>query len=252
MVALLRHPRRAVRPRTPPAVDLAAGVVEVVLARDALGPASGSRHSRSPMNAPRALPIVSGPVGLADTNSTFTDRGRIGATRPTAPGPRRMPSIVSSRTRSDRRRLMNPGRGDVRGRDRAVRLGLPRRTGVGDRLGDGERRPAQRAGQLHRQVRGESPCSAGRPLDLDGRASAGMSGRSPAARCGPMPLRSFRARARARFSSGGGARSRSDRRFGVVAMGRQCYAVGVFAFGAVRRRRNRPRCASAPPVLVDR
>ena len=34
------------------------------------------------MNAPRALPIVSGPVGLAETNSTFTDRGRIGATRP--------------------------------------------------------------------------------------------------------------------------------------------------------------------------
>src|SRR5438876_678806 len=37
------------------------------------------------MNAPRALPMVSGPVGFAETNSTLTDRGRIGGTRPHAP-----------------------------------------------------------------------------------------------------------------------------------------------------------------------
>ena len=40
------------------------------------------------MNAPRALPIVSGPVGLAETNSTFTPRGRIGRTRPHVVGRR--------------------------------------------------------------------------------------------------------------------------------------------------------------------
>ena len=61
------------------------------------------------MNAPRAFPIVSGPVGLADTNSTLTRRGRTGATRPQASGATSAESIVSSRTRSLRRRLRNPG-----------------------------------------------------------------------------------------------------------------------------------------------
>ena len=34
------------------------------------------------MNAPRAFPIVSGPVGLAETNSTLTLRGPVGRDPP--------------------------------------------------------------------------------------------------------------------------------------------------------------------------
>ena len=61
------------------------------------------------MNAPRALPMVSGPVGLADTNSTLTARGRTGSTRPHASGSARMPSTSPARASGRRRRLMNPG-----------------------------------------------------------------------------------------------------------------------------------------------
>ena len=61
------------------------------------------------MNAPRALPIVSGPVGLAETNSTLTLRGRIGATRPHVAGDARIASTVSSSAASDTRMLMKPG-----------------------------------------------------------------------------------------------------------------------------------------------
>ena len=61
------------------------------------------------MNAPRAFPTWSGPVGLADTNSTLTERGRIGATRPHAGGSARMPAIVASSAPSSRRMFRKPG-----------------------------------------------------------------------------------------------------------------------------------------------
>ena len=61
------------------------------------------------MNAPRALPTWSGPVGLADTNSTLTERGRIGATRPHAVGSARIPAIVDSSAPSPRRMFRKPG-----------------------------------------------------------------------------------------------------------------------------------------------
>ncbi len=61
------------------------------------------------MNAPRALPTWSGPVGLADTNSTLTERGWTGATRPQPAGSARIAPIVVSRASSRSRRLTNPG-----------------------------------------------------------------------------------------------------------------------------------------------
>ena len=61
------------------------------------------------MNAPRAFPTWSGPVGLADTNSTLTARGRTGATRPQPTGSARRASIVASRASSRSRMLTNPG-----------------------------------------------------------------------------------------------------------------------------------------------
>src|SRR6476660_920240 len=61
------------------------------------------------MNAPRALPIWSGPFGLADTNSTLTDRVRVGATRPQAGGSARIAATVASSAASRRWRLRNPG-----------------------------------------------------------------------------------------------------------------------------------------------
>ena len=61
------------------------------------------------MNAPRAFPIVSGPVGLAETNSTLTLRGPVGLTRPQASGASRMPSTVAARASGRSRMFMKPG-----------------------------------------------------------------------------------------------------------------------------------------------
>ena len=80
--------------RSAQVVELAAGVIEVVLARDLLpagfeDPAQEVTDERS-----RALPIVSGPVGLADTNSTLTRRVRTGSTVPQASGAASTASIT--------------------------------------------------------------------------------------------------------------------------------------------------------------
>ena len=136
------------------------------------------------MNAPRALPIVSGPVGLAETNSTLTLRGRIGATRPHVAGDARIASTVASSARSARWRLMNPGGGHGRRRDRAAAgcriVAAERRH---DGLGDRQRRAAQRPGQLHREVRRQvavlglrRPRHVDRPGDV---ASSGTAGSAP-------------------------------------------------------------------------
>ena len=61
------------------------------------------------MNAPRALPMVSGPVGLADTNSTLTDRSRTGSIRPHVAGVFRIAAIDSSRAWSAIVMFTNPG-----------------------------------------------------------------------------------------------------------------------------------------------
>ena len=82
------------------------------------------------MNAPRALPTCSGPVGLADTNSTLTGARRAGATRPQRVGlgedaPR--PSARGRRRR--RRRLRKPGGATSARDDRGGRIaGRPRRS----------------------------------------------------------------------------------------------------------------------------
>ena len=91
-------------------VHLRPEVVEVVLAARPRWPAaSRTRQRRSPTNAPRALPTVSGPVGLADTNSTLTRRGVGAATRPQLVGEARIAPTVRSRARSARRRFTKPG-----------------------------------------------------------------------------------------------------------------------------------------------
>src|SRR5436190_1899776 len=61
------------------------------------------------MNAPRAFPTWSGPVGLADTNSTLTARGRTGATRPQPTGSARIAATADSRASSRSRTFRNPG-----------------------------------------------------------------------------------------------------------------------------------------------
>ena len=62
------------------------------------------------MNAPRALPTWSGPVGLADTNSTLTARGFDAGIRPQRAGAARIPATIRSSAASARRRFRNPGR----------------------------------------------------------------------------------------------------------------------------------------------
>ena len=143
------------------------------------------------MNAPRAFPTCSGPVGLADTNSTLTDRA--GPAGDPAPGRR------VGEDRGDRRlegavakpQVEEPGRRDLgRGDRRARRIGR----GFGDHLGrerraDGERRHAVRPGELHREVAGEVPVDrVGGSLDLDrGAHRVVRPGRQRAGRDRPIP-----------------------------------------------------------------
>ena len=97
-----------------------------------------------------------------------------------------MASIVSSSTASDEPEVDEPRRGHDGGRDRAAGLAAAALEGVDDRLGDGERRPPQGPGQLHRQVRGEvAVLGLGRPLDLDARRgwSSGHRGQVTGGRC---------------------------------------------------------------------
>ncbi len=61
------------------------------------------------MNAPRALPTWRGPVGLADTNSTLTDRAETGSTRPHSSGAARMPSTTASSAAGLSRTFRKPG-----------------------------------------------------------------------------------------------------------------------------------------------
>ena len=54
-------------------VDLRAGVVDVIFARDVVaGEMQAGSHSASPNTAPRQWPTCIGPVGLAETYSTLT------------------------------------------------------------------------------------------------------------------------------------------------------------------------------------
>ena len=103
-------------------------------------PASSTRHSRSPTNAPRALPMVSGPVGFADTNSTLTRRGRLGGIRPHASGAARISATVDSNAASARRRLTNPGRATSTEANRSA-SGPPRSASASaSAMSSGERR----------------------------------------------------------------------------------------------------------------
>ena len=146
-------------------------VVEVVLARHVCPPASRTRLRRSPTNAPRALPMCSGPVGFADTNSTSTRRGSTPAgSGPSRSGSARMRATIASYAASATRRLTNPGPRDVgRGDQVAVRTVAQR---GGERLGDVEGRTAERSRELHREVGRE--VAEGRvrgPLDPDRRVA---------------------------------------------------------------------------------
>jgi hypothetical protein len=180
------------------------------------------------MNAPRALPIVSGPVGLAETNSTLTLRGRIGATRPQVPGAARTASTVSSRTASDRWRLMNPG-----GAAAADAIGEPgsadaadSRSTIASAIASGGRRNG-RASFIARLV-ARSPCSAfaGRSMSTPKAAPSGIAGSSPAATAAVHAASmASRTRARTVFVGPGGV-ALAPGGLGAVVMGGQCYRPG--------------------------
>ena len=124
------------------------------------------------MNAPRAFPTWSGPVGLADTNSTFTERVRVAATRPHAVGVGEDRRDRGFERPIPQAQVQEPGRRDLRRRDRG-RGGIAR--GFGVQLGRERRRDRQgrhpvRTSEPHRQVAGEVAVHRiGRALDLDRR-----------------------------------------------------------------------------------
>ena len=136
------------------------------------------------MKAPRAFPIVSGPVGFADTNSTFTAIELASSTRPQASGSARMPSIVAARASGRKRMFMKPGGATSTasiGESESARL--PSRTSFAASSvasSRGERRYG-RASFIARFV-ARSPWSglAGCSTSIAGRAaSSGSGGRAP-------------------------------------------------------------------------
>ena len=131
--------------------DLAACVVDVELALDGVAGELRSRASASPNAAWRPLAAVSGPVGLADTNST-----RIRSAPRRAPPPWRSPAARTSASAaacqpSERKRFRKPGPGDLDAVEpvaqQCAELGA-------DLAGDVARRRADDRRQEHRRVRG--------------------------------------------------------------------------------------------------
>ena len=179
-------------------------------------PASRTRHSRSPTNAPRALPTVSGPVGLADTNSTLTDARPTGGDAAPAPGSARIAAIVRFEGRSVRRRFRNPG-----GATSTEAIGESRR--VGRRRGDSPaRRRAIASGAIRygrasfiARLLAKSPWSgsAGRSTST---AGASASGAGPAGRRSHRPIPGARDRARTSAGSVAGWRDHQRGRISVA------------------------------------
>ena len=151
--------------------DLAARIVEVVLARHAL--AAGLEDAAEQVADERAARIAdvqrAGRIGRHELD---VDRARLArrlCSGPTRRAPRGRRAMTSSRALSASVRFTKPGGATV-----ALAIGVaPRRGRLGGQFrrqgrGDRERRHPVRAGQLHREVGGEvAVLLAGRSFDLD-------------------------------------------------------------------------------------
>ena len=183
------------------------------------------------MNAPRALPMVSGPVGLADTNSTFTVRGELAGTWPQASGSARIASTVRASAASLKPQVDESGRRhlgalDRRGRTLGGRVADQLR---GEDRRDLQRRLAIRPGELHREVRREVAMLAGRP---GARPRSPVVRRRRAARATRRSRSRRPRRARSRRGPGYGARRGSRAReppSGRLGWGAQWYRCGPVA-----------------------
>ena len=158
------------------------------------------------MNAPRALPIVSGPVGLADTNSTLTERAG-----PARRGPRPRVGEDARRSIASRAASVEPHVEEARWRDldrRDRRSGGRSAAWARDQLlGERRRRspaaPGDTAGRASARGWWRSRRAPGQPaLDLDRRAA-------PSSACGQRPASTARSlsalRGRHAPASGGAA-----------------------------------------------
>ena len=108
---------------------------------------------QSPSTALRPWPIVSGPVGLADTNSTIACLPCPASLRPKAVPSRRTPATTPCQRARARKKLRKPGSGDL-GSLEHPRLVDERRL---QELRDRARCAAQGLGQDERRVGGEVP-----------------------------------------------------------------------------------------------
>ena len=167
------------------------------------------------MKAPRALPIVSGPVGLADTNSTLTEREPTGATRPHVVGRLEDPVDDPARASGRNRRFMNPG-----GATSTASIGESgvRVRGVADELRGEERRELQGRAPV-RAARASSP---GSSRDRHAPAWPGARPRPSGARrrrAGPARRRTrWRPSRRARSRHGPGCEAGAGSRVGPPAV----------------------------------
>ena len=138
------------------------------------------------MNAPRALPTWSGPVGLAETNSTLTERPvPSAAVRPQLDGSARIAATVASSASSRSRRLRKPGAATS-----AAAIGLAG-SSAASAVSSAASAAAMASGAIRygrasliARLLAKSPCtgSAGRSTSTAGRsASAGIAGSAPLA-----------------------------------------------------------------------
>jgi hypothetical protein len=135
------------------------------------------------MNAPRALPTWSGPVGLAETNSTLTVLGETGSTWPQASGSARIPSTILSRAVGRSRTFRKPGGATSAASTGELDPGAdPSRTSFAARrvATSSGARLYGRASFMARLVE-KSPCSglAGRSTSMTGRFSSSSAERAP-------------------------------------------------------------------------
>ena len=191
-----------------------------------------------------------GPVGLAETNSTLTCRGRSARARPQASGFASTPATSSSRAPSARRMLRKPGGAtstDAIG-EPAVPASAPVVASISAAssaaIASAIRRGAIRYGRASFMARlvARSPCSglAGRSISTGGSSapSGGAAGRAPDATARAQ-ARSTARRARARFgtigSGGSTVRTRAPVSAGVAAA-----IVPAGVLGRLRDRSSRP------------
>ena len=124
--------------------------------------------------------MCSGPVGLADTNSTSTARGWSGWNRPHEPGAARTPATVDSSAESASRRFTNPGRATSAEAISAPSGPVRIASASASAMSSGDRRSGRASCIARLVARSPNAGFAGRSMATPGRSTpSSIAGRAP-------------------------------------------------------------------------